>query len=152
MRHRSRKSRRSSSRASAASNHRATKRDAQGADGIVAEDIGKFPDTNLASLAAHHRRIDRSLDWRGSKVTVRGVGPDFNLVLLNGRQMPASSIQDTGASNSRAFDFANLASKPSVPSRCTRRAAHRRRPAASARPSTSRQRVHSAPGLRTSFA
>ncbi len=32
-------------------------------------------------------------------------------MLLNGRQMPASSIQDTGASNSRAFDFANLASE-----------------------------------------
>jgi TonB-dependent receptor len=30
---------------------------------------------------------------------------------LNGRQMPASSIQDTGPSNSRAFDFANLASE-----------------------------------------
>src|SRR3546814_4681534 len=47
----------------------------------------------------------------GSKVTVRGVGPDFNLVLLNGRQMPASSIEATNASNSRAFDFANLASE-----------------------------------------
>ena len=54
--------------------------------------------------------IDRSIG-EGSQVTVRGVGPDFNLVLLNGRQMPASSIQDTGASNSRAFDFANLASE-----------------------------------------
>src|SRR3546814_21075079 len=47
----------------------------------------------------------------GSKVTVRGVGPDFNLVLLNGRQMPASSIEAPNASNSRAFDFANLASE-----------------------------------------
>ena len=42
------------------------KRTAQGvSDGIVAEDIGKFPDTNLAeSLAAHYRRIDRSNDPR----------------------------------------------------------------------------------------
>src|SRR3546814_6796396 len=54
--------------------------------------------------------IDRSMG-EGSKVTVRGVGPDFNLVLLNGRQMPASSIEATNASNSRAFDFANLASE-----------------------------------------
>lgn len=89
------------------------KRDAQGVvDGIVAEDIGKFPDTNLAESLQRISgvSIDRSLG-EGSRVTVRGVGPDFNLVLLNGRQMPASSIADTGASSSRAFDFANLASE-----------------------------------------
>jgi TonB-dependent receptor len=89
------------------------KRDAQGVvDGIVAEDIGKFPDTNLAESLQRIPgvSIDRTIG-EGSKVTVRGVGPDFNLVLLNGRQMPGASIQDTGASNSRAFDFANLASE-----------------------------------------
>ncbi|WP_067060832.1 TonB-dependent receptor [Roseateles chitosanitabidus] len=81
-------------------------------DGIVAEDIGKFPDTNLAESMQRISgvSIDRSMG-EGSKVTVRGVGPDFNLVLLNGRQMPASTIADTGPSNSRAFDFANLASE-----------------------------------------
>lgn len=89
------------------------KREAQGVmDGIVAEDIGKFPDTNLAESMQRVSgvSIDRSLG-EGSKVTVRGVGPDFNLVLLNGRQMPASALEDTGASASRAFDFANLASE-----------------------------------------
>lgn len=89
------------------------KRDATGiVDGIVAEDIGKFPDTNLAESLQRISgvSIDRSMG-EGSKVTVRGVGPDFNLVLLNGRQMPASSIEATNASNSRAFDFANLASE-----------------------------------------
>ncbi|KAF1717009.1 TonB-dependent receptor [Pseudoxanthomonas yeongjuensis] len=90
------------------------KRDAQGIiDGIVAEDIGKFPDTNLAESLQRISgvSIDRSLG-EGSKVTVRGVGPDFNLVLLNGRQMPASSnAGGAGVSNSRAFDFANLASE-----------------------------------------
>lgn len=89
------------------------KRDATGIiDGIVAEDIGKFPDTNLAEALQRITgvSIDRSYG-EGSKVTVRGVGPDFNLVLLNGRQMPASSIGETGPSNSRAFDFANLASE-----------------------------------------
>lgn len=91
----------------------ALKRDSQGVvDGIVAEDIGKFPDTNLAESLQRISgvSIDRSIG-EGSKVTVRGVGPDFNLVLLNGRQMPGSSLQDTGASNSRSFDFANLASE-----------------------------------------
>ena len=90
------------------------KRDAQGViDGIVAEDIGKFPDTNLAESLQRISgvSIDRSSIGEGQRVTVRGVGPDFNLVLLNGRQMPASRLEDTTASNSRAFDFANLASE-----------------------------------------
>src|SRR5678816_483032 len=90
------------------------KRDSQGVvDGIVAEDIGKFPDTNLAESLQRISgvSIDRSAIGEGQRVTVRGVGPDFNLVLLNGRQMPVSSILDTTASNSRAFDFANLASE-----------------------------------------
>jgi TonB-dependent receptor len=89
------------------------KRNAQGVvDGIVAEDIGKFPDTNLAESLQRITgvSIDRSIG-EGSKITVRGVGPDFNLVLLNGRQMPASGLLDTTASSSRAFDFANLASE-----------------------------------------
>jgi TonB-dependent receptor len=89
------------------------KRDASGiVDGIVAEDIGKFPDTNLAESMQRISgvSIDRAFG-EGSKITVRGVGPDYNLVLLNGRQMPASAIADTSASNSRAFDFANLASE-----------------------------------------
>ena len=89
------------------------RRDAQGwVDGIVAEDIGKFPDTNLAEALQRISgvSIDRSIG-EGSRITVRGVGPDFNLVLLNGRQMPASSLGETGPSNSRAFDFANLAAE-----------------------------------------
>jgi TonB-dependent receptor len=89
------------------------KRDSRGVvDGIVAEDIGKFPDTNLAEAAQRISgvSIDR-VNGEGSKITVRGVGPDFNLVLLNGRQMPGVGLQATSASNSRAFDFANLAAE-----------------------------------------
>lgn len=81
-------------------------------DGIVAEDIGKFPDTNLAESMQRITgvSIDRS-NGEGSKVSVRGIGADYNLVLLNGRQMPGASINDTSASDSRSFDFANLASE-----------------------------------------
>lgn len=89
------------------------KRNAQGVvDAITSEDIGKFPDTNLAESLQRIPgvSIDREIG-EGARVTVRGVGPDFNLVTLNGRQMPASSIEPTTASNSRAFDFANLASE-----------------------------------------
>lgn len=91
------------------------KRDSQGVvDGITAEDIGKFPDTNLAEALQRISgvSIDR-VSGEGSKVTVRGVGPDFNLVLLNGRQMPAATLGPGGAgvSGSRSFDFANLAAE-----------------------------------------
>jgi TonB-dependent receptor len=88
----------------------ALKRNSDGiVDGIVAADIGKFPDTNLAESLQRISgvSIDRSIG-EGSKVTVRGVGPDFNMVLLNGRQMPTSNLGDL---NGRAFDFANLASE-----------------------------------------
>ncbi len=89
------------------------KRDSAGVvDAISAEDIGKFPDTNLAESLQRITgvSIDRA-NGEGSKVTVRGFGPDYNLTLLNGRQMPASSLEGTSASSSRSFDFANLASE-----------------------------------------
>jgi TonB-dependent receptor len=96
----------------------AIKRDSDGVvDAISAEDIGKFPDTNLAEAMSRITgvSIDRTSPGgppgEGQRITVRGIGPDYNLVLLNGRQMPASTIEDFSASNSRAFDFSNLASE-----------------------------------------
>ncbi len=83
------------------------KRDAAGVvDAISAEDIGDFPDTNLAESLQRITgvSIDRERG-EGSRVTVRGFGPDFNLVLLNGRQMPTTS------GLGRSFDFGNLASE-----------------------------------------
>jgi len=88
------------------------KRDAQGVvDAITAEDMGKFPDTNLAESLQRISgvSINRS-NGEGSQVTVRGFGPDFNLVLLNGRQMP-SAFLEAGAPSSRSFDFGNIASE-----------------------------------------
>lgn len=90
------------------------KRAAQGVvDAISAEDIGKFPDTNLAESLQRITgvSIDRN-SGEGSTVTVRGFGPDFNLVILNGRQMPTSTLGGSnGAPSSRSFDFGNLASE-----------------------------------------
>ncbi|MDF2604677.1 TonB-dependent receptor [Sphingomonas sp.] len=90
------------------------KRDAQGVvDAISAEDMGKFPDTNLAESLQRITgvSIDRS-NGEGSFVTVRGFGPEYNLVTLNGRQMPTSTLGDgASAPASRSFDFANLASE-----------------------------------------
>lgn len=88
------------------------KRNSQGVvDAITADDIGKFPDTNLAESLQRITgvSINRSLG-EGSQVTVRGFGPDFNLVLLNGRQMPSAFLEG-GAPSSRSFDFGNLASE-----------------------------------------
>ncbi|NMH61510.1 TonB-dependent receptor [Alteromonas ponticola] len=89
------------------------KRSSQGiVDAISAEEMGKFPDTNLAESLQRITgvSIDRQ-NGEGSKVTVRGFGPDYNLVLLNGRHMPASSLEATSASTSRSYDFANIASE-----------------------------------------
>lgn len=90
------------------------KRDGQGVvDAISAEDIGKFPDTNLAESLQRITgvSIDRS-NGEGSSVTVRGFGPEFNLVTLNGRLMPTSTLGDgASAPSSRSYDFANIASE-----------------------------------------
>lgn len=82
------------------------KRDNQGVvDAIVAEDIGKFPDTNLAESLQRITGVSVSrANGEGSQITVRGFGPDFNLVTLNGRQMPTTGF-------SRSFNFENLASE-----------------------------------------
>jgi TonB-dependent receptor len=89
------------------------KRNANGVvDAINAEDMGKFPDTNLAESLQRITGVSIDRDnGEGSKVTVRGFGPDYNVVTLNGRQMPTANINDTSASDSRSFDFANLASE-----------------------------------------
>jgi len=78
---------------SALSKSASIKQDSSGVvDAISAEDIGKLPDTNLAESLQRISgvSIDRANN-EGNKVTVRGFGPDFNLVTLNGRQMPNSS-------------------------------------------------------------
>jgi len=74
-------------------------------DAINAEDIGKFPDSNLAESLQRITgiSIERS-NGEGSKVTARGFGPQRNLVTLNGRQLPTTTGE-------RSFDFANLAAE-----------------------------------------
>jgi TonB-dependent receptor len=89
-------------------------------DGISAEDIGKFPDTNLAESLQRITgvSIDR-VNGEGSRVTVRGFGPGYNLVTLNGRAMPTASIASVGqdqngdfvSGTTRSFDFSNIASE-----------------------------------------
>ena len=80
-------------------------------DSITAEDMGKFPDTNLAESLQRIPGV--SIDRRrgeGSRVTVRGFGPAFNLVLLNGRKMATAFMQGNSIPTSRDFDFATIGS------------------------------------------
>ncbi|WP_329847660.1 TonB-dependent receptor [Stenotrophomonas hibiscicola] len=97
------------------------KRDSAGVvDAISAEDIGKFPDTNLAESLQRITGISiERRDGEGAQVTARGFGPQFNMVTLNGRQMPGADA--FGASGqvaiggvdggTRAFNFAQLAAE-----------------------------------------
>jgi len=73
-------------------------------DAISAEEMGKFPDTNLAESLQRITGVSVSRsNGEGSEITVRGFGPDFNLITLNGRQMP-------GTGNSRSYSLENLSS------------------------------------------
>jgi TonB-dependent receptor len=97
------------------------KRDSSGVvDAVSAEDIGKFPDTNLAESLQRVPGVSiNRVNGEGSQVTVRGFGPQFNLVTVNGRQIATSFVNavggdqsvDFGRATSRSFDFNNLASE-----------------------------------------
>ena len=71
------------------------------ADGVVeaisAEDIGKLPDTTIAESLARLPGVttQRTRDGQASTISIRGLGPDFNGYLLNGRQQ--ASIGDSRA-------------------------------------------------------
>lgn len=82
------------------------KRDADNlVDAISAEDLGKFPDQNLAESLQRVPgvSIDRN-EGEGQFVSVRGLGPEFNAVLLNGRAL--ASID-----SSRSFSFNIIAAE-----------------------------------------
>lgn len=74
-------------------------------DSIQAEEIGKFPDLNLAESLQRITgvSIDRS-EGEGQFVTVRGFGPEFNTVLINGRKLPTDNL-------GREFSFDTLPSE-----------------------------------------
>ncbi|MGV8837235.1 TonB-dependent receptor [Cellvibrio sp.] len=91
------------------------KRNAAGVvDAISAEDMGKFPDTNLAESLQRITGVSISRsNGEGSQITVRGFGGSNNMVTLNGRTLPSggSTAAYGGGTIGRAFDFGNLASE-----------------------------------------
>lgn len=83
------------------------KRNAAGVvDSISAEDIGKFSDTNLAESLQRITgvSIDRS-NGEGQSITVRGFGPSFNAVVVNGRRLASES-------EPRGFSFDTVSNLP----------------------------------------
>ncbi|MCU4677391.1 TonB-dependent receptor [Catenovulum sp. 2E275] len=74
-------------------------------DAIEAEDLGKFPDANVAESLQRITgvAIDRS-GGEGNKISVRGLGPEYNVVTFNNRVLP-------NPDGSRSFSFDVLASE-----------------------------------------
>jgi iron complex outermembrane receptor protein len=74
------------------------------ADGVVeaisSEDIGKLPDTTIAESLARLPGVttQRTRSGAASTISIRGLGPDFNGYLLNGREQ-------TSVGDSRAVDL-----------------------------------------------
>tara|TARA_R110000787_G_scaffold159823_1_gene273501 strand:- start:4062 stop:7013 length:2952 start_codon:yes stop_codon:yes gene_type:complete len=86
------------------------RREAAAIDSIVAEDIGKFPDSNLAESMQRVPGVAlaRGDGGEGRNISVRGLGAGFTRVRINGMEGTAqtggSDIYGAG-NNGRSFDF-----------------------------------------------
>jgi iron complex outermembrane receptor protein len=89
------------------------KRDSVSAvDAIVAEDIAKFPDQNLAESLQRIPGISIQRDGgEGRAITVRGLGAQFTRVRVNGLETVATSSDGASSNRDRAFDFNVFASE-----------------------------------------
>ena len=81
-------------------------------DAIVAEDIAKFPDQNLAELLQRIPGIAIQRDGgEGRAITVRGLGSQFTRVRVNGLETITTSHDGAASNRDRAFDFNVFASE-----------------------------------------
>jgi TonB-dependent receptor len=77
-------------------------------DSIVAEDIAKFPDNNLAEAIQRVPGVAITRDGgEGRNLSVRGLSEEFTRVRINGIEAQAT----TGSSRGRGFDFNVFASE-----------------------------------------
>ena len=85
---------------SAIENSLQTKRDATSiVEVISAEDLGQLPDLSIAdSLARLPGVTAQRVRGRSQQISIRGLGPDFSLALLNGREV-------VSAGNNRGIEF-----------------------------------------------
>jgi iron complex outermembrane receptor protein len=84
-------------------------------DSIKAEDIAKFPDSNLAESLQRIPGVSIARDaGEGRNLTVRGLGPAFTRVRVNGMEAMSSTggtDSSGGANRNRQFDFNVFASE-----------------------------------------
>jgi len=84
-------------------------------DVIVAEDIGKFPDLNLAESLQRIPGVSIARDaGEGRNISVRGLGPAFSRVRINGLEAlttTGGTDSSGGANRGRGFDFNVFASE-----------------------------------------
>jgi iron complex outermembrane receptor protein len=81
-------------------------------DAIVAEDIAKFPDQNLAESLQRIPGIAIQRDGgEGRSITVRGLSGQFTAVRVNGMEALTTSSDGASADRERAFDFNVFASE-----------------------------------------
>ncbi|EWH09586.1 TonB-dependent receptor [Catenovulum agarivorans DS-2] len=74
-------------------------------DSIVAEDIGKFPDQNVAESLQRLTGVMISRNnGEGAQISVRGMGPKFNAVKVNNRTIATTE-------RGREFDFQSVPSE-----------------------------------------
>jgi iron complex outermembrane receptor protein len=81
-------------------------------DVIKAEDVAKFPDANLAESLQRVPGVAVARDGgEGRSISVRGLGPDYTRVRLNGFEAQTTSNGFEGINRSRGFDFNVFASE-----------------------------------------
>jgi TonB-dependent receptor len=75
-------------------------------DAISSEELGKFPDRNVADALGNIPgvTVSRGVGAEGENVTIRGLGEEFSITTLNGRILPSDTT-------SRAFAFDVLPSE-----------------------------------------
>src|SRR5690349_23491615 len=77
-------------------------------DSIFAEDIGKFPDLNLAESLQRIPGVQTARDFtgEGTSVAVRGLGKDFTQITLNGAPVETASDSNIdGVNQGRGLDL-----------------------------------------------
>lgn len=84
-------------------------------ESIIAQDIGKFPDLNIAESIQRVPGVAISREGgEGRQITLRGLSPSFTRSTLNGMEVPASTDgtdSGGGVNGGRGFDFNIFASE-----------------------------------------
>jgi iron complex outermembrane recepter protein len=79
-------------------------------DSINAEDIGKFPDANVAESLSHVPGVTVDYAYgEGEKVSIQGTDPALSRTLLNGQTVASTDWGGASYSQTRTFNYSTLA-------------------------------------------